>query len=1115
MQNFDYLKDIPGLAELHSLCELAETRQYSEPDSSAINARKALEWLVKAIYKMKNQPLPERVSLLALTTADTYADFIADEKLMAATHWIRKVGNIAAHDGNVKRTEAFFSVLNLYNLVGGVLLKLRVLDNLAPFDKDLLPVRPPRPRIIVARQLQPTAEDFSATVEPQKVTEAPNVVPAVSWEGISEAETRRRFIDLMLREAGWEILATDGDKQPSKACIEIEVSGMSNPTGKGYADYVLFGADSKPLAVIEAKRTSTEPEKGRHQVELYADCLEREYGMRPVIYYTNGFEVKIIDGLGYPPRPLLGFHSEKDLQWLHYQRKHRKSIADLSVKDSISDRAYQKQAIRSICEHLNGMHRRGLLVMATGTGKTRTAISLVDVLDRAGWVKNTLFLADRTSLVDQAARAFTKLLPNHTSLKLSDNSFGDDKKDFNARLVFSTYQTMINYVEDEEKRFTPGRFDLIIIDEAHRSVFGKYGSIFSYFDSFLIGLTATPREEVARSTYDLLGLDEGLPNFAYELDEAVADGFLVPYIGFQRGSGIVNNGIKYDDLSDEEKRQIEEITEYEGLLDPDGKPVGRDIDSPEIYRYIFNVDTVDKVLQDLMANGLRINNGEMIGKTIIFAFNHKHAEMIVHRFHALYPESGPDFCRLIDNYEKYADDLILRFSERDKLPQIAVSVDMLDTGIDVPDALNLVFFKRVRSRIKFMQMIGRGTRLSPGVFGPDGDKKEFYIFDWCGNFAFFGQNPKGKKEMPQPLSMTERIFGYRTDIAQFLQSAEYQVEGSWTRLWHDELKTMLREQVEGLNDNHPKVREQWESVARFRNPKTWSYISLVDVHKIKNDIAPLLPKTTVDLQALVMDILALRVQLSMLDESADGAVATDKIIRIAENLQKRASIPQVAAKMETINEVLTDGFWDSATLEDVERIRKELRELMKFLQGDGGRKFEVNINDTVTDEGIAPQIRTRVSYKQKVISFLAENRDHPVLQKIQGIEQLSQADIDELEHILWSELGTKEEYDKHLQREQLQCGDSVGAFIRTLVAVDREKALKMFSEFISQVDLNSEQMEFLKSILDYVCLNGDMPVETLITTDPFKEIGLAQLFPGKAPKVAEFVRRLHELIIAA
>ncbi len=1114
MQNFDYLKDIPELSELYALCSTAESRQYCEPDISAISCRRALEWLVKAIYAMKGEAIPERANLFELTSADTYAGLIADERLMAATHWIRKVGNIAAHTGNVTRRDAFFSVLNLYNLVGGVLLKLHVLSNLAPFDKDLLPAKPAQAEAPAAPQHQPTAEDFAATVKSATVAEASAVVPAVSWTGISEAETRRRFIDLMLREAGWEILNTEGDIQPSKACIEIEVHGMPNPSQVGYADYVLFGADGKPLAVIEAKRTSIEPEQGRHQAELYAECLEKEYGIHPIVYYTNGFTVNVIDGLGYPPRPLLGFHTEKDLRRLHYQRAHRRPISDFSVKDAITDRPYQKQAVKAVCEHLNTMHRRGLIVMATGTGKTRTAASLFDVLNRAGWVKDILFLADRTTLVRQSARSFGKLLSGHTLTVLSDKTNND--RDHNARMVFSTYQTMINYVEDDSKEFSLGRFDLIIIDEAHRSVFGKYGSIFKYFDSFLIGLTATPREEVARSTYDLLGLEGGEPNFAYELDEAVKDGYLVPYAVYQRGSAIVNSGIKYNDLDEAEKRQIEEITEYEGLLDPDGKPVGRDIAGSEIYKYIFNADTIDKVLQDLMDNGLKIDDGEKIGKTIIFAFNHKHAEMIVRRFNVLYPEYGADFCRLIDNYEKYAEDLVDRFCVRDKLPQIAVSVDMLDTGVDVPDVLNLVFFKRVRSRIKFMQMIGRGTRLCPDIFGAGKDKTQFYIFDWCGNFAYFDMNPKGAAEQPSSTSPTEQIFGYRAEIAQHLQDAEYQAPRSWTRQWHDELKKMLHEQVSTLNDSHPKVRDKWEQVNRFRNPNTWKYISVVDVQTLKNDIAPLLPKSIVDMQALVMDVLALRIQLSLLDNTADSKGAPDKIISIAAKLQKRASIPQVAAKMDTINEVLSNMFWENVSIESIEHVRCELRDLLKFLQGEGNRTFEVDIEDTITvEEAPVPYGLPHMSYKQKVIDFLTENRDLPVLHKIQSIEQLTHTDIDELERILWTELGTKEDYDKCLKREQLQCGDSVGAFIRTLIAVDRTKALRMFSEFISQNSLNSEQEEFLKSILDYVCLNGDMPVETLITAEPFKDVGLAQLFPGKAPKVAEFVRRLHELITAA
>lgn len=541
MQNFDYLKDIPELAPLHQLCDLCEQRQYTEPESAAINARKALEWLVKAIYTMKGVGIPERATLYNLTVSDTFTDFIADPELIKAAHWIRKVGNMAAHDNKVTRSDAFYSTLNLYNFVGGVMLKLRVLDSLAPFDKTLLPTSQQHPRIIKTRDNQ-TPEAFAAGIPAENVSTAPTVIPEINWGDISEAETRQRFIDLMLREAGWELVETEGEVVGGKACKEIEVEGMPNATGKGYADYVLYGDNGKPHAVIEAKRTSKGPIVGKHQAELYANCLEKKYGVRPVIYYTNGFEIHVIDGLGYPERQLFAFHTKKDLDLIMSRRNTRHDISDFSVKENISDRYYQKRAIKSMCEWFNGRHRRGLLVMATGTGKTRTAISLVDVLQRNNWIKNTLFLADRTSLVNQAARNFQKLLPNSPTTILNDKA---TEVDPNARITFSTYQTMINYVNTDQKPYSVGRFDLIIIDEAHRSVFGKFGDIFRYFDSLLVGLTATPRDQVDKSTYELLHLEGGEPTDYYEYETAIEDKYLVPYEGKIRGSKVVNEGIKY------------------------------------------------------------------------------------------------------------------------------------------------------------------------------------------------------------------------------------------------------------------------------------------------------------------------------------------------------------------------------------------------------------------------------------------------------------------------------------------------------------------------------------------------------------------------------------------
>lgn len=1110
MLNFDYLKAIPELAQLHQFCDLCEQRQYTEPDSAAINARKALEWLVKAIYKLKGIEPGERSSLLELSTSEVFTDFIADPELMRAVHWIRKVGNLAAHDGKVTRRDSFFSTLNLYNLVGGVLLKLRVLDTLAPFDEKLLPTRQPRQRILIVRAEQ-TPEAFAATVEPEKVVEAPAVKAELSWCDISEAETRRRFIDLMLREAEWDVLETEGDIAPAKACIEVEVEGMPNNASKGYADYVLFGKDGKPLAVIEAKRTSKDANVGKHQAELYADCLEKRYGVRPVIYYTNGYEIYCIDGLGYPPRRLFAFHTLKDLEKIMSRRQSRHDITDFSVKDAITDRYYQKRAIKAMCEWLNARHRRGLLVMATGTGKTRTAISLVDVLQRNNWVKTTLFLADRTSLVNQAAKNFGKLLPNTSITILSDKT---TEIDFDARITFSTYQTMINFVNtDRKKPFSIGRFDMIIIDEAHRSVFGKFGDIFRYFDSFLVGLTATPREQVDKSTYELLHLEGGEPTDYYEYSEAVKDGYLVDYKGFIRGSKVVNEGIKYDDLSDEEKQQLEQVWEYEQVnKDPDDEWEPRDIREQEIYKYIYNTDTIDKMLQDLMENGLKIQSGEMIGKTIIFAMNSKTAKLIVERFNILYPEYGNGFCEQIDYSIKYSQDLIDRFSLRDNLPQIAVSVDMLDTGIDVPDALNLVFFKRVRSRIKFMQMIGRGTRLSPDIFGAGQNKELFYIFDWGGNFKYFGENPKEGKAV-KSLSLTERLFGVRADVACALQAPQYQAD-DFAKGLHDELKAILQAATSKLSDAHIAVRNHWSAVDKFRKPESWQYISEVDVLDLKNEIAPLLPKSMENELAKKFDLLALYVQLGLVDENFDSGRHEAQITQIADALRKRASIPDIKAKMPLLNEIMTSAFWDNKTIASIENMRREIRDLLKYLIGDGGKTFTVSIEDDVTDGGEAGKFNTTMTYREKLLDFLTQQRDHPVLQKIHNLEHLTGADINELERILWQELGTKEDYERYLRREQMTADIPVAAFIRKVVGLDRQKAIRLFSDFISANTLTAGQEEFINNILNYVCQNGDMAKTVFRENRIFRE-SLLKYFPNKAAQVAQFVAMLHDAITAA
>lgn len=1125
MRNFDYLQEL-GLTDLHHFCSAAEELQVSNPDLSAISARKALEYIVRALYLMKNIEIPERASLFELVDGEPFREFIGDDKVMMAVHYVRKVGNNGAHGVKVTKKESFFCLLNIYNVVAAILLKLTILKEIKPFDKTLIPDSPQAPSLTPTKV---SVTHQSTIVQTASKEAAADKTPVVEIQtDISEAETRKLYIDIMLKEAGWDVLSTEGTIQPSKACIEVEVEGMPYgyisesehtrsdgrmaaeeieiPMGaKGYCDYVLFGSNGLPLAVIEAKRTSVSPIKGKHQAELYAECLEKRYGIKPVIYYSNGFETNIIDGLGYPPRRLYAFHTENDLELL-IQKRNRGNISDFNVKDSITDRHYQKMAIKSVCEHFNGKHRRGLLVMATGTGKTRVAISLVDVLTRNGWVKNVLFLADRIPLVGQAHKNFVKLLPHMTTSILSE----DKDPDTNARITFSTYQTMINYIDTDEKAFSVGRFDLIIIDEAHRSIFGKYSAIFNYFDSLLVGLTATPRDEVDRSTYETFQMEQGVPNYAYELEDAVAEGYLVNYKGFKRGSLILKEGIKYNNLSDEEKEQLEKVWEYEQARKAiEGEGYHRDIENNEIFSYIFNIDTIDHVLQDLMENGLKVQSGERIGKTIIFAYNHRHAEMIVERFYALYPEyanESSEFCALIDNYVTYSKDLIDKFEIRDGNPQIAVSVDMLDTGIDVPDVLNLVFFKVVKSKIKFMQMIGRGTRLSENIFGEGKDKEYFYIFDWCRNFEYFDKNPDGQKAIVVQ-SLTEKIFTLRAKIAFHLQHQKYQ-EYEYTKGLHDEIKTLLKEQVSVLSDSHISVREKWEAVSHFKEKEAWVYLSEVDVTTLSNDIAPLLPKNTLDENAKKFDLLMLLIELSLLDGETNPNKAVHSVQIIAEKLQGKATLPQVQAKMGTIKEVLSDVAWQNVSLRWLEKVRNDLRDLLKFLVGQEDKWFKVDIEDSISDEGTTEGITPRVSYKQSVLDFLSRNRDLPVLKKIYNMEQLTTADIVELERIMWKELGSKDDYDRYTKG--MACGSNVAIFIRSMVGVDRKNAVRRFSEFISGHELNAEQEDFLMTIITYVCENGDITKEIVVNEAPFDE-RLSVFTPYMLP-LAKYIDTIHTVI---
>ena len=1007
------------------------------------------------IYESTNTHKPEKASLLELVDSDVLANYVQDSDVINSLHYVRILGMNAEHDQKIKKTADKLAYDNLAYFIG--LIEAQEKGTRAQYQK------PPY---------------------------------------MSEANTRKLYIDLYLKEAGWDVLDAENVAIAGKAGIEIKVEGMPNAQGIGFCDYVLYGRDGKPLAIVEAKKTSVSPEKGRHQVDLYGECMKAIYGYKPILYYTNGYVTKVIDGI-YPDRTVMAFHTIDELE-LMMQRRNRGNITDLKISDRITNRPYQKMAITNLCEWLNQKHRRGLLVMATGTGKTRVAISLVDVLSRNNWVKNVLFLADRTSLVNQAKKNFAKQLPNMSICELS----GNEEKDYNARLMFCTYQTMINYIDAEDKRFTSGRFDLIIIDEAHRSIFNKYGSIFAYFDSLLVGLTATPKSEVDANTYRIFGCESGIPNFDYSLEEAVKDKYLVNYKSFSRTTKLLKRGIKYNELTEDEKRQLDEY-----FVDEPPTP-DFTVSEKELFKKIFNKNTCCEILEELMQYGIKTNGGELLGKSIIFAYNHHHAQMIIDCFHELYPEHPANYCQLIDNYVKYADDLILKFENDDEF-RIAVSVDMLDTGIDVPAVVNLVFFKPVKSKIKFVQMIGRGTRLCENLFGEGKDKTHFIIFDYCGNFEYFDAHPDGTDGMGGR-SLSQRLFEVRLDILHELQRIEYQ-EQEFARSYYNKTKDLLHAAVYKIKGHSARmqVRAEMQYVDKYSDYATWESVSPLMVKEIKVHITPLLDSGLEGFDlSIAFDIRMLDIELSMLIQGNTGMATRDvKTVRqVAQYLlTEKASIPQVFAKAEQLKTLVSEQFWDAPSLEKLEQLRVDVRDLMQFLDKSPKKQIDVNIDDTVEPSGYDGgdtiiDIRT---YREKVLDYLIEHSDNEVIHKIQRLEPITNEDLKALEKILWEELGTKEEY------EQTTDIDNLAVFVRSLIGLSQEAVNEKFGEYLNGNILNAQQQEFIRAIINYVRENGDISREDLIEKSPFDNYDILTLFGDNITSVLTIVGILHDSVNVA
>ena len=1093
--NFAYLKNAPDFAQLYTYCCEAEDFALEKPNISVTSARKAMEFLVKMIYRAVVGETQGK-TVFEMSTDNAFVSYLNDPVLLNSIHYIRKMGNVAVHDGTLTTGEAVKVLEELHFLVGEVCILWQLVPDYPEFVKPTLqapaqpaPVQAPGAKVEVAPEL---CARYAERMRTTRFSVA---------HRRDENENKKLFLYASLRESGWPIVNRENTALPGAAAVNCLLDSGDS------VDYILYGRDNKPLAVIEQTATAQNLIEGRAKGIDKANQLAEKYGDKPVVYYTNGYYIYCIDQLGYPPRRVFNFHSIEELELLKLRRTMRQDIANPRIDDAITNRDYQKNAIRNVCKAFRDLRRRSLLVMATGTGKTRVAISCVDVLMKANWVKNVLFLADRTSLVRQAHKNFNKLLPNVTTSLYTGGSLNRDP---NARVIFSTYQTMIGHLDKDAKTFSLGRFDLIIIDEAHRSVFGKYGAIFEYFDGLLLGLTATPRDEVDRSTYDLFGMEQGEPTDSYEYDEAVADGYLKPFRAIKDNSKILTEGIDPDQLTPEEREQLDEIFEYEKMkagLEP-GDPYSRIINATEIFKYIYNHDTVDYVLNRLMNDGIRVKDDTLIGKTIIFAYNHKHAVLIAERFAVLYPDLGPDFCRVIDDKEKYSSDLIDKFADVERLPQIAVSVDMLDTGIDVPEIVNLVFFKPIHSKIKFWQMIGRGTRLCENLFGEGKDKEEFLIFDFYRNFEYFEMNPEGAKPAKSQ-SIVSLLFNLRTDIKFALQDGTHQSKEE-SRAFHDNLADILHQQIANLNRNRIDVRLQLKAVETYATPEAMVCLTLGDVMAMKGNISPLFKNAITDISALKFDALVLKSQLALVDETVNSTSSERKIMDIAGCLkEKKASIPQVMAKMDVLNEVLSARFWESKSLGSLERIRLALRDLIQYMDGGtGGQTFIINVTDTFEEDNSGVNVTPIRTYRRRVEDYLKEHlSDDDALQKIYHLEPLSGQDITRLELIFWEELGSKAEFEAQTRTKPYQ--HNVAAFIRSIIGVEQEVALEKYRALIHGAELTRMQEEYLRMLIRYVCENGDIAT-VVLQQPPFNKFPV--IFRDSRESLIDYVKLISQVI---
>jgi type I restriction enzyme R subunit len=1124
--NFEHIKK--KWPQLHQLAAFAEKYAIDDPQSSLVKLRCYAEQVVGYLYKELQLPVFPNSTIYDKLTSDDFTSVvpgIITDKL----HAIRKSGNQAAHQGQVDQQQAIWILKESYFIACYLFMaydngkqsdcpEFKAPEQKQPVDQADAEFTKKNKQLAqqlaenearlkkaldelaasekAQKQVQIEAAKLKQTINQAKVTEVKGRNKQITSSfNFNEAETRARIIDMDLRSAGWNVsLDQSSTEEVGK---EVQVSDQPTATGIGYVDYVLWDDDDgKPLAVIEAKRTRESVEKGREQAKLYADALEKEHSQRPVIFYSNGYDIRILDDAqGYNSRKLYGYYSKDSLQYLIKQRSLKKDLNQTPIDTNVAGRLYQMETITRVCERFSDKHRKSLIVQATGTGKTRVSIALAKRLLDAGWAKRVLFLCDRKELRKQAGNAFNEFTNEPLYI------VGKTKKTLanNSRVFIATYPGMMSIYQ----KYDVGYFDLIVADESHRSIYNIYGDIFKYFDALEIGLTATPIEMVSRSTCQLFGCDFKLPTANYPLEKAIEEGNLVPYKIVSFTTKFLREGIKKDNLTDEQIAQLEEQGVDANELDFEAKQVD---DS------VKNKGTNRLILQNLMEKGIRDVDGQLPGKTIIFARRIAHAELLAELFAEMYPQLGSNFCRVIHSKYERAEELIDDFkSSAENSVRIAISVDMLDTGIDVPECVNLVFAKPIKSKVKFWQMIGRGTRLCKDLYGKGKDKTHFLIFDHWENFDYFDMDPE-QEDVQQSKSLTQKLFETRLLLAETsLKKADVAT--------FDEVIKLIQQDVCALDMNTIAVRDNWQVVETCKDEKTLNQFAPQTKANLFEHLAPLMQWRNImgQSEAYKLDNEIGIIQTLVYTDPSQIDLAKQSMMNKVETLQMHLN--EVRAKASDIAKIQTQTYWQNLSFASLEQSRLALRSIIHLREKaikPPPIDYVIDITEEVSEIHEAERLTKIISidyqnFRQEVEKTLSPLFEQDVvLQKIRAGIAVTPEDLAQLNSLVHTQnpnidLNTLKEFFP-------ESTATLDKILRTIVGMDKTAIEQSFTQFVQEIHthVNAKQQRFISMLKNHLIRYGSIQIEQLYEA-PFTQVhdaGLEGIFSDQqADVIAEFLQQ--------